>query len=298
MLCLRLATPQMRANNQSAVTSPTLQVLEFPRRTPPSSQLLVPREHGTWGLWLLPLISGGVVGYWSGPGVAAKPALWFCLAAACAFLIYQPLESLLGFSLLEIRTQRQQRVAIVWVIGLTAIAAISVLQLVQLHRAMVLLFGLAAAACFGVRTLLGRSRRFRVSKQLIGAMGLSSTAAGAYYIMTGHMDRTSLVLWLASWLFAAGQIEYVQLRLRSAQTRSLRQKARTSVDVGLFHLLMLGAAVSGGLAGVAPLWLGFAFIPAIIRLGIWIFRQWQPLSVHILGFSELFQGLLFNGLLI
>jgi hypothetical protein len=51
------------------------------------------------------------------------------------------------------------------------------------------------------------------------------------------------------------------------------------------------------LAGVAPLWLGFAFIPAIIRLGIWIFRQWQPLSVHILGFGELFQGLLFNGLL-
>ena len=240
----------MRTNNQSAATSPTTTVLEFPQRTPPSTQLLLPREHGTWGLWLLPLISGGTVGYTSNPGTAAKPAVWFCLAAVSAFLIYQPLESLLGFSLLKIRTPRQERIAIFWVIVLTAIAAISVLQLVQLHRAMVLLFGLAAAACFGVRTLLGRSRRFRVSKQLIGAMGLSSTAAGAYYIMTGHMDRTSLVLWLASWLFAAGQIEYVQLRLRSAQTRSLRQKARTSVDVGLFHLLMLGTAVAGGWRGL------------------------------------------------
>ena len=287
----------MRANNQSAATSPAVRVLEFPRRTPPSTQLLVPREHGTWGLWLLPLISGGVVGYWSGPGVAAKPALWFCLAAACAFLIYQPLESLLGFSLLKIRTQRQQRVAILWVIVLTAVAAISVLQLIQLHRAMVLLFGLVACACFGLRTLLGRSRSFRVPKQLIGAMGLSSTAAGAYYAMTGQVDRTSLLLWLASWLFAAGQIEYVQLRLHAAQARSRRQKARASVGVGFLHLLMLGTAVAGGLAGVAPLWLGLAFIPAVTRLGIWIFRSWRPLSVHILGFSELFQGLLFNGLL-
>ncbi|MBZ5506684.1 MAG: YwiC-like family protein [Acidobacteriia bacterium] len=287
----------MRANNQSAATSSSVRVLEFPRRTPPSTQLLVPREHGTWGLWLLPLISGGVVGYWSGPGVAAKPALWFCLAAACAFLIYQPLESLLGFSLLKIRTQRQQRVAILWVIVLTAVAAISVLQLIQLHRAMVLLFGLVACACFGLRTLLGRSRSFRVPKQLIGAMGLSSTAAGAYYAMTGQVDTTSLALWLASWLFAAGQIEYVQLRLHAAQARSRRRKARASVGVGFLHLLMLGAAVAGGLAGVAPLWLGIAFIPAVARLGIWIFRSWRPLSVHILGFSELFQGLLFNGLL-
>lgn len=287
----------MRANNQSTAPSPTFRVLEFPRRTPPSTQLLVPREHGTWGLWLLPLISGGVVGYWRSPGVAAKPALWFCLAAACAFLIYQPLESLLGFSLLKIRTQRQQRIAILWVIVLTAISAISVLQLVQLHRAMVLLFAAAALACFGLRTLLGRSRRFRVPKQLIGAMGLSSTAAGAYYAMTGQIDRTSLVLWLASLFFAAGQIEYVQLRLRSAQARLRLQKARASVDIGFLYLLMLGAALAGGLAGVAPLWLALAFIPAITRLGIWIFRPWQPLSVHILGFSELFQGLLFNGLL-
>jgi 4-hydroxybenzoate polyprenyltransferase len=180
---------------------------------------------------------------------------------------------------------------------LTANAAISVLQLVQLHRTMVLLFGLAAFACFGLRTVLGRSRRFRVPKQLIGAMGLSSTAAGAYYAMTGQIDRTSLILWLASWLFAAGQIEYVQLRLRTAQARSRRQKARASVDVCLIHLLMLGTALAGGLGGIAPLWLAVAFIPAVMRLGIWIFRQWQPLSVHILGFSELFQGLLFNSLL-
>ena len=264
----------------------------------PASTLLVPREHGSWGLWLLPLISGAVVGYVFDAHTALAPVLWFSLAAASAFLIYQPLESLLGLSLVKMRSPRQQRTALVWIIVLTITAVCSVLELLHLQRFMVLLVGVVASGCFGVRSLLGRSRRVRVLKQLIGALGLSSTAAGAYYAATGRMDGTALLLWLASWLFAVGQIEYVQLRLRSAQTRSLRQKARNSLPVTVFHLLVIAIAIAAGLAHVAPLLLGLTFIPAIIRLAVWIVRPWRPLGVHILGISELTQGIVFNGLLI
>jgi hypothetical protein len=144
------------------------------------------------------LISGAVVGYVFDPHAALAPVLWFGLAATSAFLIYQPLESLLGVSLVKTRSQRQQRTALLWVIVFTIAAACSVLELLHLQRFLVLLIGVVASGCFGVRSLLGRSRRVRVLKQLIGALGLSATAAGAYYAATGRMDRTALLLWLAS----------------------------------------------------------------------------------------------------
>ena len=285
---------------QGQITAParSAKILEFPRMAQPTSSLLVPREHGSWGLWLLPLISGAVVGYVFDPHAAAMPVFWFCLAAASAFLSYQPLEILLGFSLIKARSQRQQRTALLWVIVFTVAAVCSVLELLHLQRYMVLLIGAVAAGCFGVRSIIGRSRRVRVLKQLIGVLGLTSTAAGAYYAATGRMDRTALLLWLASWLFAVGQIEYVQLRLRSAQLRSSRQKTRGSLPVTIFHLCVMSIAIIAGLANLVPVLLGLAFIPAIVRLAVWILRPWRPLGVHILGISELLQGVLFNALLV
>jgi hypothetical protein len=279
-------------------TAPTEKILVFPSPSKPAIRLLVPREHGTWGLLLFPLISGAIVGYGVSPNASMKPALWFLLAALSTFLIYQPLESLLGLSLIKARSQRQQHIAIISVIALAVIATAGVLELFNLHRGLVLGFGLAALGCFGVRLLLGNSRPMRVPRQLIGALGLSSAAAGAYYAACGRIDRTGILLWLASWLFAVGQIEYVHLRLATAQVRSRRQKARISLTVSFLHLMMIGAPITAAFAGFAPLLLALAFVPSVIRVAVWLARPWRPLGIHILGFSELLQGLLFNILLI
>ena len=287
----------MKAQGKFA-SAPTGKVLVFPGPSQPAIRLLVPREHGTWGLLLFPLMSGAIVGYGAGPNASLKATLWFLMTALSAFLIYQPLESLLGLSLVRVRSQQQQRIAILSVIALAVIATAGVLELFNLHRGLVLAFGLAALGCFGVRLLLGSSRHMRVPKQVIGALGLSSAAAGAYYAATGLIDRTGILLWLASWLFAVGQIEYVHLRISTAQVRSRRQKARSSLAVCFLHLLMIGASIIAALAGYAPLLLALAFVPSAIRVGVWLIRTWRPLGVHILGVSELLQGLLFNILLV
>src|SRR5579859_7456215 len=131
-------------------TARTRKVLVFPSPSKPATRLLVPREHGTWGLLLFPLISGTIVGYGASPNASLKPALCFLLTALSAFLIYQPLESLLGLSPVKARSQRQQRIAILAVIALAVIATAGVLELFDLHRGLVLGFGLAALGCFGV----------------------------------------------------------------------------------------------------------------------------------------------------
>src|SRR6185312_4846000 len=138
----------------------------------------------------------------------------------------------------------------------------------------------------------------RVPRQLIGAVVLSSAAAGAYYAASGQIDRTGMLLWFASWLFAVGQIEYVHLRISAAQVRTWQQKMRLSEAVCFLHLLMIAASVTTALVGFAPLLLTLAFIPSVIRLGFWLARPWRPLRVHMLGVAELLQGLLFNVLLV
>jgi hypothetical protein len=286
-------------NAQSKIAAPpagTLLILPGPFKA--AMRLLVPREHGTWGLLLFPLISGAIVGYSASPNASVKAALWFLLTTLSAFLIYQPLESLLGFSLIKVRSRQQQRVAIFSVIVLAIMATAGVWELFYLHRGFVLGLGLTALACFYVRLLLGSSRPMRVPRQLIGALVLSSAAAGAYYAATGRIDRTGMLLWFASWLFAVGQIEYVHLRISAAQVRTWQQKMRLSEAVCLLHLLMIAASVTAALVGFAPLLLTLAFIPSGIRLGVWLARPWRTLRVHMLGVAELLQGLLFNILLV
>jgi len=284
---------------QGGMTAPSVKanVVAFPRVAPPHNRALVPREHGSWALWLLPLMSGGIVGYFSAPGSDPAPILWFVVVASAAFLIHQPLESLLGISVIKIRSLREQRIALFWVMGFTIVAAMGAFELVRLHRILVFVFALVGLGCFGLGGLFGKSRSFRVAKQVVGALGLSATSAGAYYVTIGRIDQTALVLWLAAWLFAASQIEYVQLRLHTAFVRSPSGKAIAGWRVGFLHLTLLAAAIASAATGLVPGLFGLLFVPATIRLFVWMATPGRQLRLYVLGFSELFQSLLFNALL-
>src|ERR1051326_21023 len=272
-------------------------ILRFPAVTPNEKRLLLPREHGAWALWLLPLLSGGIVGFARVHEAATAPALWFSLVAISAFLIHHPLESLLGVSIVRVRSAREQHVAVFWVIAMTALAALGVTELVQLHRALVLAIGAATLACFALAALCGRIRALRILKQLVGALGLTSAAAGAYYVTTGRIDGVALALWLASWLFAAGQIQYVQLRLRTANLRSRGEKIQDGWRICFVHMLVLGGTITAAGAVPFPKMFALAFVLPLVRIFAWMFGPVRPLKLYVLGFSELFQNLIFTGLL-
>jgi hypothetical protein len=171
------------------------------------------------------------------------------------------------------------------------------MKLFQLWRGLVLVFGLTALGCFALAALFGRMHALRGPRQLIGALGLTSTAAGAYFVTTGSVDRKALALWLACWLFAVGQIEYVQLRLRMAHARSQRDKLKAGWPVCFLHLLLLAAAITSGAALVTPRFLVLAFVPAVVRAFAWMLGAVRPLKLYVLGFSELLQNIVFTTLL-
>lgn len=269
--------------------------MTFPE--PQIRKILVPREHGSWGMWLLPLFSGAFVGLASATQDSALPVFWFCVAAAAAFLAYQPLEALLGLSALKARTAAEKRMAALWTLAAAAVGSLGILRLVQLGRGRVLWFAGLGLACFGVRWLFGKTRAFRASKQIIGALGLTSAAGGAYYVTTGRIDATAFLIWAASWLFAAGQIEFVQLCIRTAAMPSHAEKMRAGVMVLAFHLTLVGTAVLASQMKLAPALLSVAFVPALVRTIVWTAARPRKIDFHLLGFSELFQNVLFAGLL-
>ena len=64
--------------------------------------MIVPREHGAWGLLLVPLFTGMAAGF--APEYRAWPLLLFTVAVLALFALRTPLESLLGLSAISART--------------------------------------------------------------------------------------------------------------------------------------------------------------------------------------------------
>src|SRR5512142_1741046 len=106
--------------------------------------MLWPREHGAWGMLLVPLAIGATVGGMRGGSTG--PVLLFLAASLALFCLRTPVEALLGASAVRAQrgTERQ------WVsLGAGVYAAIATATLVALfwhgqHRGLFLL-GAAAA---------------------------------------------------------------------------------------------------------------------------------------------------------
>ena len=187
--------------------------------------LTFPREHGAWGILLVPLTVGAAVGlqYYS----TLIPTLLLATVAVSLFCLRTPLESLAGTSAFHPQTNPERRAVISSIVAYSSVAALALATLLWLEREWnLVLLGAAVAAILLGQTLLKKlGRELRLSAQLVGSLGLTSTAAAAYYVAAGKMDMTAFALWATNWLFAANQIHFVQLRIHAARAVTRAEKA-------------------------------------------------------------------------
>lgn len=259
---------------------------------------ILPREHGAWGILLIPLVTGGWIGYQAGAGIA--PLGLFALAALALFCLRTPAEIWLETSPLRAQTATEKRVVLLSIAVYASLACLALLVLIWKERAILLLvLGGAVAALFLTQAVLKKlSRRNRMTAQMVGALGLTSTAAGAYYVVTGQLDARALLIWGLNWLFAVNQIHFVQLRIRAARAATRAEKLTQghgflAGEVATIVILLLVWRF-GNIPGAAA----WAFGPALARGLLWFFRRPAPLGIHRLGFSELAHALVFGGWLI
>jgi len=259
--------------------------------------MVIPREHGAWGMLLVPLATGAVVALRTGINGGAL-TLFLC-AALSLFWLRTPVESWLGTSAIKAHTDYERAfvLRVITGIGLFAATCIALLLWDGRNRGL-LLIGAVAALAFGLQAVVKKlGRKGRMPAQVIGSIGLTSTAAGAYYVATGRLDRTAVALWLANWLFASDQIHFVQLRIRSSRLVTFREKLRLGLPFLIAQLGLLAAIIAACRFGLFPVAIALAFVPVLLRGVFWFVPGHRPLDVHKLGFSELGQALIFGALL-
>jgi hypothetical protein len=254
----------------------------------------LPREHGAWGMLLVPLITGAAAGNPRGEQI-----LWILLFAVVAlglFCLRTPVEAQLELSALRPQNDAERRIVhySIYLYSSTTVLAFAVL-LKWGHAYGLLLLGAIAAIAFLLQAVLKQlGRETRMNAQLTGAIALSSTSAGAYYLATGHFGPTAGILWLANWLFAANQIHFVQLRIHSARAATPGEKlhqGRGFLAHQMFSLLLLGLMWR---AGWFPGLILLAFGPLFIRGFAWFLESPRPLQVHRLGVRELLYAVVFG----
>jgi hypothetical protein len=259
--------------------------------------LIVPREHGAWGLLLVPLFTGVVAGFASGHRI--WPLLMFAMAALCLFWLRTPVESLIGTGSLKANTEGERRTALVASVFWAAVAIVCLTGLMWRGRDLRLLF-LGAAAVFAVvvqTALQTLGRRARMAAQLVGAIGLTCTAPAAYYIGTGRLDERAFILWAANWIFAGNQIHFVQLRIHSARASNFGEKFARGKLFLLAQPVFFASSVIASFWRVLPPLVIVAFVPALVRGTLWFCRKPESLDVRSLGWSEMKHGVVFGILL-
>jgi hypothetical protein len=186
--------------------------------------LILPREHGAWGLLLVPMITGAGVALHQASHIF--PLILLLTAALALFWLRTPLESLLGTSAMRAQTLEESHTLRSIIVLLASIAAVTLAGLLWAGRnAGLWPLGAAVAAAFIAQAVLKKlGRRTRMLSEMVGTIGLTASAPAAYYVITGEFNATAWMLWLANILFAGDQIHYVQLRIHTAKIQGFRAK--------------------------------------------------------------------------
>jgi hypothetical protein len=201
---------------------------------------------------------------------------------------------------LRAQSDEERRAVARAILALGAVAAAALANLFWGGQNIYLLpLGAASALAFVAQLGLKKlGRRTRMLAQMVGALGLTSTAPAAYYVVTEHIDSPALLLWLTNWLFAVNQIHFVQLRIHGPRLTGLVQKLTHG------HAFLLGQAGLALMLFVAwrtrmlPGLVLLAFLPAFLRGIAWFLKQPGPLVVRRLGWTELAHAVTFGIMLI
>ena len=263
-----------------------------------SRALIVPREHGAWGILFIPLVTGATLGIVSGGSPARLVP--FCIAATALFWLRTPLESWIGSSAVRASTPAEIRLARVAALALAAVAAVALIWLfwVGPNRGLVWI-GLAAVAAFLLQAAWKAVQpRARGAAQMIGSVGLTSTAPAAYYAATGYWDRAAVWLWAANLAFALNQIQFVQLRIHAARAATRGEKVRAGWRFLLTQLVLAGLIAEAWAADLLPWYAAISFLPVLFRGFAWFAAKPRPLAIHQLGRRELAYAILFGACLV
>lgn len=236
----------------------------------------MPREHGAWGILLIPFATAvGIAGTWNLPVALLLVSVMCFYVARTSFL-------------------KQDTT---WTLVLLAGSAVCLAPLLGVWR----LWWLAALGAVTAPLAFRKTGRSVVA-QLIAVAGLTLTAPAAWYVATGHLDRHAWLLWALNFLYFAGGVFYVKMHVAAAIRRKPFETAAERIRLGTTNLVFYGGltlCVAGlAMAHQIPWLATLAFAPVVARAAIGVGRLSSTLRIQRLGWTEVAHSAMFAVLLI
>lgn len=251
--------------------------------------LLLPREHGAWGIVLIPFLTAAAITKQLTPEV-----LLALVAVLLVFIGRYPLELLL----IPVANHRaghpaRQRVWLsFWVYALAA--AVTGFVLVAVYELYALLWlALLGGLFFALRVWQGRHGADRdMVAEVFGSVGLTLSALVAWVAATGGVDSTGWLVWILHAAFFGSGIVYVKSRIRTRLAMHNPEAARTAGCSMCFQLLVLLFVVALVFARwVAPL-VVVPFALASLRAA-WGLHDHSSFVLRRLGWNEMALSVVF-----
>jgi hypothetical protein len=237
----------------------------------PTGRPPMPREHGAWGILLIPFATAA--------GISGVFDVRVALLLASVLSFYLARTSYLKGS-------------VKWTTILLAVSVTCVVPLLFVWKLWWLAaFGAAAAP------LAFRKTERSVTMQLLAVGGLTLTAPAAWYTATGHLDAQALLLWLLNVLYFAGGVFYVKMHVAAAVRRG-DSKIRLGAPVLVYYTGLSLVLPALAWSGVISFWASLAYAPAVTRAFVGVTRLSPVLQIKQLGWTEVAYSLVYAALLI
>jgi hypothetical protein len=247
-------------------------VVSKPRATTPP----LPREHGAWGILLIPFATAvGVSG-------VCDLKIAFLLGSVLCFYVARA-------SYLKGNAR--------WTATLLVGSVACTVPLLVVWRLWWLIaFGAVAAP------LAFRKPARSTAMQLLAVCGLTLTAPAAWCAATLQIDGRAWLLWLLNVLCFAGGVFYVKMHVAAAIRRkrfeSFAEKARHGAAVLAYYAGLLVVLLALASSGVVSLWITLAYAPVVLRALIGVGRLGPTLRIKRLGWTEVAYSLVYAVVLV
>jgi len=232
----------------------------------------LPPDHGSWALFLGPLIVGLFVG-----GRWHTTVIYLTVAAACGFLVRQPIGLMV-----KVAAGRRGRdvlpAAVFWAALYGGVAALHVTGLVMRGFGYILVLAVPGLLvfCWYLVLLYRRAERRQWLMEILATGSIALVAPAGMWAGRGAPDTLGWWLWLLMWLQSATGIVYVYLRLEqrplkrippAAERMRMGMPVLTIATMGLLLTLILGQV------GVVSRWL---WVPYLLQTSEVLRGGWMP----------------------
>ena len=233
---------------------------------PLATKPLMPREHGAWGILLIPFATA--VGASGG----------FDLKVALLLL------SVLSFYVA--RTSYLKR-NMKWTTILLVVSVACVLPLLFVWH----LWWLAAFGAIATPLAFRKTER-SVTMQLLAVCGLTLTAPAAWYAATGTLTSRAWLLWILNVLYFGGGVFYVKMHVAAAIRRG-NSKIRLGAPVLVYYAALMCVLLAMALSHVISWWVLAAYAPVVARAFVGVGRLGPTLRIKRLGWTEVAYSLVY-----